>query len=172
MRSFVRACGEETGKARGPDPMAARRPLLPCLLALAMFPALLSAAPAPRLAFAPEEWKFGMIIQGATITGDVLVTNNEPVAVTVTFVPTCTCVTVTPGSRSIPAGGRAAFSIRYDSIDDRGITTKGYLVTTDLPGAVPLHYLLQGVVRQQRAEPPAAGALTPGRVHSCRLIRP
>ena len=80
-------------------------------------------------------------------------TNHETVAVTVTFVPTCTCVTVTPGSQSIPAGGRASFSMRYDSTDDRGITIKGYLVTTDLPGAASLHYFLRGIVREQRVRP-------------------
>jgi cytochrome c biogenesis protein CcdA len=122
-----------------------------------MSPALLPAAPAPRLGFSPEEWKFGMIVQGAKIQADVLVTNREPVAVTVTFLPTCTCLEVIPGRQLIPAGGRATFSMRYDSIDDRGITIKGYLVTTDIAGAAPLHYLLRGTVREQRGAPTDSG---------------
>ena len=60
-----RACREETVKARGPDlwthAVFSRASSLFC------FPALLPAAPSPRLVFSPEEWKFGMIIQGATI---------------------------------------------------------------------------------------------------------
>jgi hypothetical protein len=103
----------------------------------------LSAAAAPRLLFSPQEWKFGMIIQGAKIQADVVVTNREPVALTVTFLPTCTCLEVIPGAQSIPAGGRASFSMRYDSIDDRGLTIKGYRVGTDLTGAPPLFYLLR-----------------------------
>ena len=101
-----------------------------------------------------------MIVQGAKIQADVVVTNNEPVAVTVTFLPTCTCVEVTPGSQSIPAGGRASFSMRYDSIDDRGLTIKGYLVSTDLTAALPLHYLLRGTVREQRGTPALSSAGT------------
>ena len=101
-----------------------------------------------------------MIVQGAKIQADVVVTNNEPVAVTVTFLPTCTCVEVTPGSQSIPAGGRASFSMRYDSIDDRGLTIKGYLVSTDLTAASPLYYLLRGTVREQRGTPALSSAGT------------
>ena len=101
-----------------------------------------------------------MIVQGAKIQADVLVTNNEGGPVTVTFLPTCTCLTVTPGAQSIPAGGRGSFSLRYDSIDDRGITIKGYLVTTDIAGAAPLHYLLRGTVREERGAPAAGGTWT------------
>jgi cytochrome c biogenesis protein CcdA len=133
----------------------ARRPLLGCLLALVLS-APLSAA--PRLQFAPPEWKFGMILQGTVIQQDLEVTNGEPVAVTVTLVPTCTCNTVTPGFQVIPAGARAVFHLRYDSADDRGITIRSFLVTTDLPAAPPLHYWLRGTVREQRPVAAAAGA--------------
>jgi hypothetical protein len=127
-----------------------RRRLAWCLLVLLLCPALLTAAPAPRLLFSPPEWKFGMIVQGTKIQADVAVTNGEPVAVTVTFLPTCTCVEVTPASQSIPAGGRAVFSLRYDSVDDQGLTTRGYRVKTDLAGAPPLYFLVRGTVRQER----------------------
>ena len=136
------------------------RRFFPLFLALCLSPTLLPAAPLPRLVFSPGEWKFGMIIQGAKIQADVQVTNNESVAVTVTFLPACTCSTVIPASRSIPAAGRASFSMQYDSVDDRGITIKGYLVTTDLPGAAPMHYLLRGTVREQSRPSTVSGAWT------------
>ena len=101
-----------------------------------------------------------MIVQGAKIQSEVQVTNGEPVAVTVTFLPTCTCLEVTPGSQSIPAGRRASFAMSYDSTDDRGITIKGYLVSTDLAGAQPLHYLVRGTVRDHGGTPAAPGAWT------------
>jgi len=113
-----------------------------------MAPSLVHAAPAPRLVFSPAEWKFGMIAQGTVIEQELTVTNLEQVAVTVTLLPTCSCNQVVPGSRRIPAGARADFLMRYDSIDDRGITTKSFLVTTDVPGAPPFHYWIQGTVRE------------------------
>jgi cytochrome c biogenesis protein CcdA len=119
---------------------------------------LLCAQAAPALTFSPPEWKFGMIIQGARIQGAVTVTNHEKRPLMVSFIPTCTCVTVTPASQGIPAGGEAVFQMSYDSSDDVGITVKGYLVRSDPPtGTKPLHYLLRGTVRTQRSAPPAVG---------------
>jgi len=128
------------------------RPLLGFLLALVLS-APLSAA--PRLQFSPPDWKFGMILQGAVIQQDLQVTNREPVAVTVTLVPTCSCNTATPDSQTIPAGARAVFHLRYDSVDDRGITTKSFLVRTDLPGSPSLYYFIRGTVREKAAVVPA-----------------
>jgi len=128
-----------------------RRPVFGCLLALVLSAPLCAA---PRLQFSPPEWKFGMILQGTTIQQDLTVTSQEPVTVTVTLVPTCSCSSVTPASQTIAPGSRAVFHLRYDSTDDRGITTKSFLVRTDLPGSQPLYYLIRGTVREQR---PAAG---------------
>jgi len=122
-----------------------------------MSPPLLPAAPAPRLVFSPVEWKFGMIAQGSVIEREVTVTNLESVTVTATLLPTCSCNQVVPGSQTIPAGSRAAFSMRYDSTDDRGITTKSFLVKTDLPGAPAFHYWIRGTVREV-SPAPAGGA--------------
>jgi cytochrome c biogenesis protein CcdA len=99
-----------------------------------------------------------MILQGAVILLDLEVTNQEPVTVTVALLPTCYCSTVTPGSQAIPAGARAVFHLRYDSADDRGITTKSFLVRTDLPGSQPSYYFIRGTVRQKRAAVPASDA--------------
>jgi cytochrome c biogenesis protein CcdA len=120
-----------------------------------MSPALLTAAPAPRLVFSPSEWKFGMIIQGSVIEKELIVTNLEQVSVTVTLLPTCSCNQVIPGTQAIGAGSQAVFLMRYDSIDDRGVTTKSFLVKTDMPGASPFYYWIRGTVREKS---PAAGA--------------
>jgi cytochrome c biogenesis protein CcdA len=135
-----------------------RRPVFCVLLALALCPALHGAAPVPRLGFSPAEWKFGMIVQGAVISQELTVTNLEPVTVTVRLLSTCSCNQVTPGSRVIPAGSGAVFSMRYDSRDDRGITTKSFLVVTDLPGAAPFHYWIRGTVREESAAPVSPAA--------------
>jgi cytochrome c biogenesis protein CcdA len=102
-----------------------------------------------------------MILQGARIQGSVIVSNPGPRAVTVSFIPTCTCLTVSPGSRAIPAGGDAVFLMEYDSKDDVGKTIQGFLVRTDEPGAPPTHYLVRGTVRAERGAAPApTGAWT------------
>jgi cytochrome c biogenesis protein CcdA len=97
-----------------------------------------------------------MILQGARIRGSVSVSNTGPRAMTVSFIPTCTCLTVTPGSQSIPAGGDAVFLMEYDSKDDVGKTIQGFLVRTDEPGAPPSRYLVRGTVRAERGVAPAA----------------
>src|SRR5208282_6675733 len=137
-----------------------RFPLLCRLFLFAVSPALFAAAPAPRLVFSPAEWKFGMIAQGSVIETQVTVTNLEPVTVTVTLFPTCSCNRVIPGSQTIPSGSHAGFSVRYDSTDDVGITTKSLLARTDLPGAPVSYYLIRGTVRQVSSSPAAGGAGT------------
>ena len=138
------------------------RPLLIVNALLLLCAPPLAAAPAPRLAFTPPEWKFGSILQGQAAEAEVTVTSREKVPLRVTFVPTCSCLTVTPGTSVVAAGGSATFHLVYDSSDDTGITTRGYIVRTDLAGAEPLYYLLRGVVRAERvaaaAGPSPAGA--------------
>ncbi|HEY9595367.1 MAG TPA: DUF1573 domain-containing protein, partial [Spirochaetia bacterium] len=101
----------------------------------------------PRLVFTPPLWNFGMIARGDVITLTVTVENDETTPLSVSFVPTCTCLSVTPASRSIPAHGRATFDLRYDSADDVGITNRGFIVRTDLPGSSSPYYLMRGTVR-------------------------
>ena len=136
-----------------------RLPLL-CLFVFILSPALLPAAPALRLVFSPPEWKFGMIIQGTVIEQELTVKNLEPVPVTVTLIPTCSCDQVLPGSQEIPAGSSAVFLMRYDSVDDRGITTKSFLVKTDIPGTPAFYYWIRGTVRESNRAPAATGAWT------------
>ena len=62
----------------------------------------LAAAPAPRLAFTPPEWKFGSILQGQAAEAEVTVTSREKVPLRVTFVPTCSCLTAS-STRTGPA---------------------------------------------------------------------
>ncbi len=101
-----------------------------------------------------------MILQGAVIEREVEVTNREPVAVTLTLFPTCSCNRVVPGSQTIPSGSQVSFSVRYDSTDDRGITTKSLLVKTDIPGAPVSVFWIRGTVRETSPVPPEGGAGT------------
>jgi cytochrome c biogenesis protein CcdA len=115
----------------------------------------LHAAAAPSLTFSPEVWKFGMIAQGARIESTVVVANHSRTPVTVTFVSTCSCLTVEPNSRIIAAGGEASFRLGYDSSDDTGNTAKAFIVRTDPPGTQRLSYVLRGTVRAERRDAPA-----------------
>ena len=114
----------------------------------------LSAAGAPALVLSPAEWKFGMILQGAKLQSAVTVSNHENVTVTVTFVPTCTCLGVSPAAQRIPSRGEGVFVLSYDSSDDTGNTTRGYIVRSDLPGAKPQYFLLRGTVRAEHGVSP------------------
>jgi cytochrome c biogenesis protein CcdA len=99
-----------------------------------------------------------MILQGERIQGAVVVTNHGQRPLTLSFIPTCTCVTASPSAQLVPAGGVATFTMDYDSSDDVGITVKGYLVRSDPPAwTEPVHYLLRGTVRAERGARPAAG---------------
>ncbi len=134
----------------------------PCLLLTAVLlvllcPAAFPAPAAPPIVFDPAAWNYGMIIQGAVAQIAVTVTNGETTPATVTFVPTCSCLQAEPSSLVIPARGRGVFHLRFDSRDDVGITTRGYIVRTGIAGAPELSYTLRGVVRAENT----AAAATP-----------
>lgn len=128
------------------------------LIALLLSSGPLHAADLPSITFSPEVWKFGMIAQGARIESTVVVANHSRTPATVTFVSTCSCLTVEPGSRHIAAGGAASFRLGYDSTDDTGNTAKAFIVRTDLPGMERLSYVLRGTVRADRPAPAPAGS--------------
>ena len=128
---------------------------LAAVLVVSLCPPALAAPAAPRIVFDPAAWDYGMIMQGTVAKATVTVTNSEPAPVTVTFVPTCTCLQVAPASLLIPPGSRGAFSLTFDSRDDVGKTTRGYIVRTDNKGAADLYYSLSGVVRTENAAAPA-----------------
>jgi cytochrome c biogenesis protein CcdA len=136
--------------------MAGPRPFV-LLALLACASARLSAAGAPALAIEPAEWRFGMIRQGAVIRLEVTVANRGDGPVAVGFAPTCSCLSAEPERLTVPAGGSAAFTLRYDSADDTGITTRGFLVRTEPAGGKARYFLLKGTVRQYR-DPGAAAA--------------
>jgi cytochrome c biogenesis protein CcdA len=99
-----------------------------------------------------------MISQGEKISLTVTVENRETATVSVSFVPTCTCLTVEPAARVIAPAGTAAFTLHFDSSDDVGITERGFIVRTDIPGAKAPYYLLRGTVRADRAAGTPPGA--------------
>jgi cytochrome c biogenesis protein CcdA len=137
--------------------MRLRRLLSAALLSLFICPAAF-AAPAPHLVFSPPEWRFGWVRQGDKILLAVTVTNNEAGALNVTFVPTCSCLTMDTASQLIPRAGRAVFVLHYDTADDTGNIRRGFIVTTDMPGARQIPYMIYGTVRQERSLPVGAAA--------------
>ncbi len=122
--------------------------ILPVLLLLCAgaFP----SAGNPTVIFSPEVWKFGTVIRGETIQTAVTVKNTGETDVTISLLPTCTCLTVAPAERSIKAGGQGTFLVSYDSSDDTGITRKDFIVRTSPPAVAPPYYTLTGVVRAER----------------------
>ena len=134
-----------------------RRLLSAALLSLFLCPAVFAAV-APRMVLSPPVWRFGIVRQGEKIQLAVSVTNNEPRSLNVTFVPTCSCLTVEKASEQIPRGGRATFVLHYDSADDTGNIRRGFIVTTNLPDAKQVSFMIYGTVRQERTL--SAGAET------------
>jgi cytochrome c biogenesis protein CcdA len=114
----------------------------------------------PRIEFSPPAWKYGMIEQGDIAKTKVVAVNRGADAVDLTFVPTCTCLTVSPATARLEPGGSVSFALSFDSKDDSGITERGYIVRTNVTGERALYYLLSGVVRVER--PDAATPAWPG----------
>ena len=135
-----------------------------CLGTSAMF-----AATTPRLVMTPPEWRFGWVRQGEKISLAVTVTNDEARPLSVTFVPTCDCLTVDKGTQQVAAAGQATFMLHYDSKDDTGNIRRGFIITTDRADAKQISYMIYGTVRQERALP-ATGAAAPGTDAAGRLI--
>jgi cytochrome c biogenesis protein CcdA len=118
------------------------------LMAWSALPSL--AAASPSLSFSPPEWSFGAIRQGERVQLSVTVANNGRDSVTVSFVPTCSCITAEPAEQAIAPAASAIFTLRYDSSDDTGNVKRGFVVRTEPSGEKPLYYLLHGTSRQQR----------------------
>jgi len=91
-----------------------------------------------------------MISQGEIVRTEVTAINKGESPLVITFVPTCSCQTVSPANRSLKPGASATFALSYDSKDDEGKTNRYFIVKTDMPGAKPLYYLMGGVVRAER----------------------
>ncbi|HYW83304.1 MAG TPA: DUF1573 domain-containing protein, partial [Spirochaetia bacterium] len=132
----------------------ASRPVI--LFVLLLSSGLLHAAAMSPITFSPEVWKFGAIAQGARVQMTVVVSNHSRTPATVTFVSTCSCLTVAPISQVVAAGGNASFALGYDSTDDTGNTAKAYIVRTDLPGEQRLSYILRGTVRAEHPASPGS----------------
>jgi Cytochrome c biogenesis protein len=116
-------------------------------LPLALTLRLSADSGAAKLELSPPEWKFGMITKGEVATERLLVANRGAAPETVTLIPTCSCLTATPASRRIGPGEKASFELAYNSHDDEGKTTRGFIVKTADESAKPLYYILSGVVR-------------------------
>lgn len=132
-----------------------RAGLLAALIAAAVVPAR-PAYPTPGqgLSLAPLSFDFGMIVQGEVVETVLTATNGSGRPVSVAIVPLCDCLSASPSSATVAAGGHAAVVLRYDSRDDRGITRKNFLVTSDDPFLPKAYVELRGTVR---AQSPAGG---------------
>ncbi len=115
-----------------------------------------------RIEFTPPKWDYGMIEQGDVARTKVVAVNHGTDAVELTFVPTCTCLTVSPAKARLEPGALASFALSFDSKDDSGITERGYIVRTDVIGEKALYYLLSGVVRVDRSMGGAVGGSASG----------
>ena len=142
--------------------------LLSSLLALADG---LSGQARSRIDFAPPRWDYGMVEQGDVARIEVVAVNRGTDAVELTFVPTCTCLTVSPAKTRLGPGAAASFALSFISKDDSGITERGYIVRTDVIGEKALYYLLSGVVRVDRPKGGAAGGSASGEAGFRRLGR-
>jgi cytochrome c biogenesis protein CcdA len=116
----------------------------------------LSAQALLHIEFMPPQWKYGMIEQGDIARTEVVAINRGSDSVELTFVPTCTCLTVSPARARIGPGASANFVLSFDSKDDSGITERGFIVRSDMPGEKALYYLLTGVVRVDKPKEGAA----------------
>ncbi len=103
-----------------------------------------------------------MIEQGEVVKIGVIATNRGRAAVELTWVPTCTCLTVSPATAVLAPGASAAFALAFDTKDDSGITERGYIVRSNVAGEKPLYYLLSGVVRVDMPEAESTGAADSG----------
>ncbi len=135
--------------------------LLAALLAAALVPARpVTAASGQALSLSPSSFDFGMIRQGEVVQVVLTAANGSDHPVSVTLVPLCDCLSAQPSAAAVAAGARVSFALRYDSRDDRGITRKSFLVTSDDPGLSKAYVELRGTVRAQSAAaaPPADAA--------------
>jgi cytochrome c biogenesis protein CcdA len=110
----------------------------------------------PGYEITPAKWKYGMIDQGDIATTRVEAWNRGDRPLRLSFVSTCDCLTASPSVRTIAPGASGSFDLSFDSKDYSGITTRGFIINTDLPGAKPGYYLLYGVVRVESKAPPSA----------------
>jgi Cytochrome c biogenesis protein len=137
-----------------------------CVVLAFSLSTVLKAEEAPSLEIRPSEWKYGMIEQGERIATKIDVLNSGSTSLLVTFVPTCTCLSVEPSSSSIAAGASKSFELRYDSKDDQGKVSRAFILKTDRARSKPQYFILSGVVRvdkpveEKAAAGPAAGSAT------------
>jgi len=137
-----------------------------CWLSFVIAGGLFAQSPS-RIEFSPPVWKYGMIEQGDIAKTKIVAVNRGADAVDLTFVPTCTCLTVSPTTARLEPGVSVSFALSFDSKDDSGITERGYIVRTNVTGEKALYYLLSGVVRVDRPD-----AVTPARPDGVSGIAP
>jgi cytochrome c biogenesis protein CcdA len=94
-----------------------------------------------------------MVSKGETTHTTISAKNRSSGAISLSLVPTCSCLSVKPASINIAAGASASFDISYDSADDEGKVFRFFVVKTDLSGAKPAYLSLRGVVRADRPLP-------------------
>jgi hypothetical protein len=114
---------------------------------------LLSAEAKPGLGFSPPAWDAGALLRGTRARLAVTVTNGSTAEAAVSFMPTCTCLSVEPASRLIAPGASARFTLGYDTKDVAGAgrtvvpDRKAFIVRSGLPGdPAPYYYFVTAAV--------------------------
>lgn len=104
----------------------------------------------PVLEISPPVCDFGVLENGSrTAEARVTIANRSDRAVEVSLVSTCDCLTPSPVSMRLAAGGSQQVHLIFSALDDRGEPRKQVIVRTDrqdLPSAL---YEVRGEVRAQ-----------------------
>jgi cytochrome c biogenesis protein CcdA len=127
--------------------------------------ALLGDGPLVRVD--PPEWNFGSVESGqAALEQELTLHSRAGQAATISLTSTCGCLSVEPSTRELPAGGSAAFRLRYDPREDQGAVEKYLILRTSLPELPKALYLVRGFVTPSKgsasAEPAARTAAPAG----------
>jgi cytochrome c biogenesis protein CcdA len=99
-----------------------------------------------------------MISKGETIRTTLSAKNRSSGTISLSLVPTCSCLSVKPASVSLASGATASFDLSFDSADDEGKVFRFFIVKTDLAGEKPAYFSLRGVVRADRPVSPPLGS--------------
>jgi hypothetical protein len=137
------------------------RPRLLSALAILCAAALAGGQEKPGISFIPAAWDLGALLAGTRVQVSVAVRNSSAAEAEVSFLPTCTCLSVEPARQTVAPGATARFTLGYDSgeIAPRGgkpvQDQKSFIVRSGLPGdAAPYYFMLTAAVW------PAASAST------------
>jgi cytochrome c biogenesis protein CcdA len=149
-----------TGKSRFFAPLA-------LVLAIAVFMPVLAAAQGGGVRFSAVSWDFGLLRRGDLARFTLVVTNNAGVEATVSFIPTCDCLSAEPARLTLSDGAISELRLSYDSSKDLGTIRKDFIVSVEPVGPGKTLFTVSGTVgeapsgRSVAAEGPQRPAADP-----------